>query len=288
MFIKYQHIERINTDETEGILDDICYVFPKLDGTNASVWLEDGELHCGSRKRELSLDNDNRGFMKYVMDNKEKYMSFFEKCPDWILYGEWLVPHTIKYRKDAYNKFYVFDAVKMNDDKKEYMYYDEYSILLDLAEIDYIPCIASGIDLTQEKIDYIKGISDFLAIEKGEGIVIKRYDYINKYGHVKWAKCINNEVMNKKKEFIKSMSTSGEVEKAIIDKYITEEFVLKEKSKLEGEWVSKRLGELLGKIWHEFVIEETWHFIKDHRNPTIDFNILKKLCDNKVKEYLGF
>ena len=36
-FVKYQHVERLGTDETEGILDGIVYVFYKIDGTNGSV-----------------------------------------------------------------------------------------------------------------------------------------------------------------------------------------------------------------------------------------------------------
>ena len=41
-FEKYQHVERFGTSEVEGIELGRTYVFPKLDGTNASVWLEDG------------------------------------------------------------------------------------------------------------------------------------------------------------------------------------------------------------------------------------------------------
>ena len=62
MFKKYQHIERLGTDETEGILDGLVYVFPKIDGTNGSIWWEPtcmskttknhGCIRFGSRNRE--------------------------------------------------------------------------------------------------------------------------------------------------------------------------------------------------------------------------------------------
>jgi hypothetical protein len=39
MFIKYMHLERFGNDEVEGIEIGTTYVFPKLDGTNAQVWL---------------------------------------------------------------------------------------------------------------------------------------------------------------------------------------------------------------------------------------------------------
>jgi hypothetical protein len=42
-----------------------CYIFPKIDGTNVSVWLdENGELQAGSRKRHLTVDNDIAEFSK--------------------------------------------------------------------------------------------------------------------------------------------------------------------------------------------------------------------------------
>ena len=70
-FKEYQHIERFGTDEVEDIEIGICYIFPKIDGTNSSIWLDNGELKGGSRKRVLSLENDNAGFYAYASQKKE-------------------------------------------------------------------------------------------------------------------------------------------------------------------------------------------------------------------------
>ena len=44
-FLKYQHVERFGTTETNGIENGMCYVFPKIDGTNSQLWWkEDGIL----------------------------------------------------------------------------------------------------------------------------------------------------------------------------------------------------------------------------------------------------
>lgn len=52
MFKKYMHLERFGNDEVLGIELGECYVFPKLDGTNASLWVgEDGSVQAGSRNR---------------------------------------------------------------------------------------------------------------------------------------------------------------------------------------------------------------------------------------------
>ena len=60
-FNEYQHIERFGMPEVEFIEQGKCYIFPKIDGTNASVWMgDDGEIHAGSRHRELTLKKRQR------------------------------------------------------------------------------------------------------------------------------------------------------------------------------------------------------------------------------------
>ena len=37
-FVKYPHLERFGNDEVQGIEFGECWIFPKLDGANASIW----------------------------------------------------------------------------------------------------------------------------------------------------------------------------------------------------------------------------------------------------------
>jgi hypothetical protein len=68
-FKKYQHLERFGTTEVDCIELGTCYIFPKIDGTNASVWLgDDGQLQAGSRTRRLLLDADNAGFFAWAKE----------------------------------------------------------------------------------------------------------------------------------------------------------------------------------------------------------------------------
>ena len=136
-FKKYQHVERFGTIETDGIDNGMCYVFPKIDGTNAQLWWDDG-LCAGSRNRELTVGADNAGFYEWAKGQRV-FNSFFGKHPQLRLYGEWLVPHTLKtYNESVWRKFYVFDV--MDEDK--YLHYDEYSKILDEFGIEYIPLFA--------------------------------------------------------------------------------------------------------------------------------------------------
>ena len=112
-FKQYQHIERFGTMEVEGIEIGTCHVFPKIDGTNGSVWMENDSVWCGSRKRPLTIESDNAGFLIGIYETEERFKSFFIMYPNIRLFGEWLVPHSLKtYWDDAWRKFYVFDVVQ--------------------------------------------------------------------------------------------------------------------------------------------------------------------------------
>ena len=68
-FKKYQHVERYGTTEVENIEVGMTYVFPKIDGTNSSVWLDNkGIVQCGSRNRQLSLEKDNAELKKRIIE----------------------------------------------------------------------------------------------------------------------------------------------------------------------------------------------------------------------------
>lgn len=59
----------------------------KLDGTNACVIVEGGEVvGCQSRKRIITPESDNYGFAQWVEDNKED----LSNLGDGYHYGEWV------------------------------------------------------------------------------------------------------------------------------------------------------------------------------------------------------
>ena len=101
-FMRYQHVERFGRTGVRGIEKGTCYVFPKIDGANASAWLAgDGRLHAASRNRELGEQKKDNGFFAFSQTD-EKLRAYLEKHPDHRLFGEWLIPHTLKnYEADA-------------------------------------------------------------------------------------------------------------------------------------------------------------------------------------------
>jgi len=293
-FRKYQHIERFGTDEVDGIEFGKCYIFYKIDGTNASVWLDkEGKVKAGSRNRELTLENDNAGFYNAII-NDERIINYLNKHPSHRLFGEWLVPHTLKtYRQDAWRKFYIFDVCLDKEDGLEYIPYDIYKPLLEEFNLDYIPPLAIITNPTYESlIKCLEKTGQFLIEDGngiGEGIVIKNYDFYNKYKRQTWAKIVANEFKEKhhKEMGCPEIKTEKMIEEKIVDDFCTESFIEKEYAKIvieQNGWESKYIPMLLGRVFSELIKEESWNMIKKYKNPKIDYKTLNALVIKKIKE----
>jgi len=265
MFIKYQHVERrFDIKETLGILDtDYVILQPKLDGSNCSMWYAGDEIHIASRNRELSLQSDNAGCYNTLIHDM-RYHNFFDKYPYARLYGEWLVQHHIKYKEDAYKKFYVFEAY--NSD--ELMHIE----CLKLYDIDVIEGICVSPKELKEKIadgsvfEYYKEVGNYL-IDSGtpqfEGFVVKNFNWQNEFGRQTWVKIINDNAFNgnkPKKERVyidKSLTKESLFIDSIDNQLFYKEF---EKTVKNGEFSSKDIGTYI-KNCQQAAFDD---YIKDH------------------------
>ena len=296
-FLKYPHLERLGGSETEGILLGKVYAFYKIDGTNASIWYKD-RVRFGSRNRELSIGADNAGFMNHHVNDEilwGRISKFFRDFSHYRLYGEWLVPHSLTtYRDDAWKRFYVFDVY--DTEKEQFLSYEAYKPILDDYGFDYIPPLAEMVNPSVEQvIKLLDKTGQFLVKDgagNGEGIVLKNYGFQNKYGRVTWAKVISNEFKEVHHKAMGAPLVLGTdlVEDKIVDEYVTDAFILKEKAKIElehGGWTNRHIPELLGRVFHELVREEAYNFVKKHKQPTVNFRTLNQLTVLKVKKVIG-
>lgn len=282
----YQHVCRLHTEDTDGILNGTVYVTTKIDGSNACIFRkDDGSVGVGSRNRELTPIMDNQGCASYVL-SEPKFKMFLDKHPDCMLFGEWLIKVHIKsYQRDAWRKVYVFDVMQQVDDTFRYVPYEEYVPWLEEFGIEYIPLVAKLENPTEEDLLNVMDKAYFLQDEPGqnEGLVLKNYQYYNKYGRQTWAKIVREEFKQRKHE--KQPKGEHELEQAIVDNFCTDAFIEKEYSKLAVDgWNSKLIPRLLGTVWHEFIVEESWNFIKKYKNPVVDFRVLNHLIIARVKE----
>ncbi len=300
-FKKYQHIERLGTTEVINIEIGKCFVFPKIDGSNASIWMN-GTLQAGSRKRHLTLDSDNAGFYAWALE-KHGLADYFAEYPTHRLFGEWLVPHALKtYREDAWRRFYVFDVctdkedaeiTHENDSTMNYIAYDEYTPGLEAFGLDYILPIcsienASHDQLVAQLMKNVFLIEDGKGI--GEGIVLKNYEFYNKYNRQTWAKIVTSEFKDKhtKEHGVAELKGKKIIEMVIANEFVSKAMCDKIYSKIENEdgFNSRMIPRLLNTIYYDLVREETWEFVKKHKSPTIDFKKLQQFTFLRIKELM--
>lgn len=301
-FAKYQHLERFGTPEVEGIQFGTCYVFPKIDGSNASIWSKDGELQFGSRRRHLSLDDDNQGFMAWASE-QQCFKDYFEENPNHRLFGEWLIPHSLKtYREDAWRDFYVFDVsvdksgeeiLHEGDSKIKYLHYEDYKPILEKHGINFIPPLCTTKNATYEQ--FVSQLEKNVYLMQdgkgaGEGVVIKNYGWRNKYGRQTWAKIVTSEFKEKHAKAMGGYEVKGKrmVEEEIAEQFVTTALCEKVLAKIQNEveWNKKLIPRLLNTVYYEVVREDSWQFVKKFKNPTINFTTLKHFVFTIAKDRL--
>ena len=77
------------------------------------------------------------------------------------------------------------------------------------------------------------------------------------------------------------------IEQRIIDQYVTAALCEKERAKLEqlcGKGLKSIIPHLMHNVYECLIKEDAHHFIVEFGNPTINFRLLRYLCDQRVKE----
>jgi hypothetical protein len=329
-FRKYDHLERGRHPDVSELGFGVVHVFPKLDGTNASVWaapvehpdlgVVDVEVKCGSRARTLSKDADNAGFHAWVHGDSEQAVAlraFVTQFPHLIVYGEWLVPHTLKtYREDAWRRFYVFDVYTHATGK--YLPYEVYADPLAQMGIDVIQPLAIIENPSENDLIKLRDEGNTVLMregEIGEGIVLKNYDWANKWGRQPWAKMVRETFNNGSNPRPKLRDGGRKIEQEIVDTFCSDVFIRKTWSKVvlavanekagdstadlflqdgngpaQGAFVEeyrhKIIPRFIGTVYWDFIEEETRTFVKKLKNPVVDFSKLQKLVTIAAKRVM--
>lgn len=311
-FRRYDHLERLDHPECDSIELGRVHVFPKLDGTNASVWLDElGQVQCGSRNRVLTADRDNHGFHAWVHSDDERAVALRSALTKGLtVYGEWLVPHTLKtYREDVWRRFWIFDVWDWRTER--YAAWDQYGPGFVTAGLDVVEPLCVIDNPTADQLNAQVATNTYLVQDGagvGEGVVLKRYDWTNRYGRQPWAKVVRNEFQESNRRAFGTTVKTGEfqVEIAIAEEFCTPALVGKTRAKVVAS-IANEVGvdltspnaqqdvehlhrgrlipQLLGRVFHDVVTEEMWAAVKKHRNPTVDFKKLQRCITEQAKRY---
>lgn len=291
-FEKYPKIMALHKEECDGILEGTCYVQEKVDGANASIWNEDGEIHYGSRSRDLKKDGDNfNGFGTWV-EQHPGVAKFLTDYPDYRLNGEWLVRHTIGYNELAYRKFYLFDiSFYTFEGETEVKHTLDMDTTYKLAEDYDIPAVHLFAILENPTLDQIKEFSGQSVLgSKGEGVVIKNLTFVNKFGDKQFGKFVTQEFKEDNAVTFGGNNKSSDTyeEMYYVNKMMTLARVQKIVHKAEsqyGRMDMKHIPMIMGMCYHDLITEEGWVIAQEmgKNRKKFDYAAFKSLCDKKSK-----
>lgn len=294
---KYQHVERLGHEEVEGLLngtpEDPLVIQNKIDGANMTVaWDPEEGLLIASRNQMVSVGDNVLKQDKIFLEAREYILAnpgflallTHPHHAGWVLRGEWLVKHSIAYALNAYKQFYVFD-VQVNG-----MYLPPGSYIETLQGHN-IPYIRS-----EDQYDHTPTLEALVALSKGpdqfgaeqkEGIVLKRYGFLNKWGRTQWGKIVSADFAEKKK-MVFGAANSDPIELRLVSKFVTQELVVKTIHKAadrRGESPRvQHMPEILNRVWHDVFAEELWDFVRREHVGVFNFKDAQRLAFNKTRE----
>lgn len=282
--IPYPKIYSLDKEETEGLLSEPVIIQEKIDGANLSIWYDQttDSIFVGSRTQIVGTNLIKEGFrwaVEYV-NAHTGIKELLQNHPTYRLYGEWLVKHTINYPQEYYNKFYLFDILTPDgwlptqltiDLAKHYNIHHPHTFHEWIATLDTIKEYAG---------------KSVLGNITGEWVVIKRDDFINKFGDRRHGKYVI-ESFKEKNNIVFGNTTSESVEIEFVVKTITQPRLMKLINKIEQndnvKISKKQTGQILGMMWYDIFTEELWNFIKKNHTQSFDFKKAETASQARTK-----
>lgn len=283
-FKKYTDVVRLGHRSTVGVLNvgDHITITEKIDGANASFILnENNEVDSFSRNTPLNEDNTLRGYYGWVKSNiKPESLN-----PRYRYFGEWLVSHKIHYKPEYYNNFYLFNVY--DEELQEYLPDDIMRNEAERLGIKTVPLMYEGKYISFEHLMSFVGKSE-MAINYGEGIVVKNVDYKDRYGNQMFVKLVHedfieiqkqkapkdpNKPLTVEQEFVNMCLTNARVNK-LLHKLVDENIIAENFGIEDMGVILKNLG---NRVYEDIIKEES-----DSLPENYDIQLLRKAISSKL------
>lgn len=281
---KYTDVVRLGHKSTIGVLNEGDYITitEKIDGANSSFILnEDGKVDCFSRNTPVNESNTLRGYLGWINNNiKPEVLN-----PRYRYYGEWLVSHKIQYKPEYYQNFYLFNVY--DEELEEYLSDNIMRSEAKRLGIKTVPLFYEGKYMSFEHLMSFVGKSD-MAVNFGEGVVVKNVSYKDRYGHQMFVKLVHadfaevqkqkvpkdpNRPLTAEQEFVNICLTTARVDKLLHK--LVDEGVIEEGFGIEDMGVIlKNLG---NRIYEDILKEES-----DSLPENYDMQTLRKAIGSKL------
>lgn len=278
-FEKYNSIISLHKEECDWILCGVVNITEKIDGSNTSIWVEEDGIHTGSRNQDITLWSF-RWFNEYVKDHKW-INELLDEHPDWHLYWEWCVKHSIHYNENAYQQWYMFDIMK--EDWVPMEFYEVEKI----AKQYWIKTPHNFWDFKNITIDEVKEFAwKSVLWERWEWVVIRNANFINQWWHRPYAKLVTDKFKETNSIVFGSNNKHSENyhEMYVVNKYCTIARIKKIMWKIRDATYWRDIDErdtsqLCSRVLYDIISEEWWDIF--NKTPIINNRTLKWLINKK-------
>lgn len=298
---KYLDIERCKESYASTFeVGEPIVIQTKIDGSNASIAYDSktNSLVAFSRRQTLNEMNTLNGFWNYVQSLDIK--TFAEVLGNrYIIFGEWLVPHSVKYPEDMYKKFYMFDV--WDRETEQYLTQEDSLAIFDKLK-NYIPnyvhTLYNGPFISWEHTLAFLKENIYGETPCMEGIVIKRQNKLwSKSSRLPYYVKIVNEKFSevhssKPKTIDPEKLAAREAEQAAVAEVVTKRRIIKQIEKfiedqiIPSDWGGesmKQISKLLPKaVWNDIIKEEP-EIVQQYENAG---KICASLCMKYAREIL--
>lgn len=300
---KYVDIERFK-EKYDNVfkIGEWITITEKVDGSNAAFTYdtETQSLVAFSRRNQLNEANNLNGFWNWVQRLNTNQVMILTQNGRYIIFGEWLTKHSIRYPDHRYKQFYMFDV--WDKETEEYLpHEDTFAIFRGLEKaaqitgevINFVPVFYTGPFQGWDHVYSFVGKSDLYAEPCGEGIVIKSQDRLdNKYsGTPAYLKIVSEQFSEVHGHKIKAVDTDAlkkkEAERALVAAIATERRAEKCLQKLiedqivPEDWDEKSMG-IIAKNLPKNVYEDC---LKEEHDLVLACENFGKFCGGIVMGY---
>jgi hypothetical protein len=212
----YPKVYNVGHPQVADVMDGDVIIQEKVDGSQFSFGLHDGEIKMRSRNREFAFGEQDNLFQ---LAAEQVYRVKDRLVPGYTYRCEYLAKkkhNTIAYDRVPLNNFAIFDI-----EKSESLF----SFLAIYPDFDSVPELyrGPGSEVTPEMIKEFMDRESFLGGSKIEGIVIKNYNRFTRDGKVMMAKHVSEQFKESHGAgWSKRHPSSADMTEILVNRYKTE------------------------------------------------------------------
>jgi hypothetical protein len=186
----YPKIWNLGHSAIKELISDPVVIEEKVDGSQFSFGVFDGEIKCRSKGQQLIIDAPEKMFVKAIETVKELAPLLREGYTYRAEYLQKPKHNTLRYSRVPNKHLIIFDICPSEE---SYLPYDAKLAEATRVGLEVVPCFFQGTITTLEMIQNFIGRESILGTAKIEGVVIKNYSKFGPDKKVLLGKLVSDE-----------------------------------------------------------------------------------------------